>query len=101
MRKERIPRVYLSYFGSVRPDIYGVDYVPLPSFLPLPGHDVPPGEPPPELAVISATNMAGVYLGQPFTRLGERPPLAVLGHTMFVYPAADVIATLAPTPSTP
>jgi 4-amino-4-deoxy-L-arabinose transferase-like glycosyltransferase len=101
MQKERIPRVYLSYFGSVRPEIYGVDYVPLPSFLALPGHDVPPGEPRPELAVISATNMAGIYLGQPFTRLHDRPPLAVLGHTMFVYPAADVIATLAPAPSTP
>ena len=100
MRKNGIPRVYLSYFGSALPEGYGIDYVALPSFFKLPPHGVQPGESPPELAIISATNLAGVYLeGDPFARLRDEPPLAVLGHTMYVYPARPERPTRSPGPT--
>ncbi len=37
MRRERVRRVRLSYFGSALPAAYGIDYEPLPSFFALAG----------------------------------------------------------------
>jgi hypothetical protein len=84
MREEGIPRVYLSYFGTAFPEAYGVRYVPLPSFAMLPAQPEP--EQPPQYAVISATNLIGLYfIGDPFRELRRREPYRVLGHTLFVY----------------
>ena len=84
MRDNGIDRVYLSYFGSAVPAGYGIDYVPLMSYIPLP--TVGPPEPAPEYAVISATNLHGVYLqGDPFARFREIEPVAVLAHSLLVY----------------
>lgn len=88
MRRNHIPRVYLSYFGSAQPAGYGIDYLPLPSFfklLPVPGQG-----PDPRWVAISATNLQGVYLeGDPFARFRQVQPDAVLGHTIFVYHIRD------------
>lgn len=54
--------VYLSYFGSARPEYYGVDAVPLPSYLDRMTARVPVGLHPGVYA-ISATMLQGVYLG--------------------------------------
>ena len=86
MRAEQAERVYLSYFGSARPHGYGIHYLPLPSFRPLVAHRVTPSETAPSFAVISATNLHGVYLdGDPFACLRESRPYTVLAHTLFVY----------------
>jgi hypothetical protein len=86
MREENASSVYLSYFGSALPQGYGIDYVPLASYFPLPAVDRPAGAPPPRFIVVSATNLHGIYLpGDPFARLREVEPYAVLGHTLFVY----------------
>lgn len=86
MREEGIARVYLSYFGSALPDGYGIDYVPLPSFFPLPAVPARPDAPRPAHVVISATNLVGLYLaGDPFAGLRDVPPERVLAHTLFVY----------------
>ena len=93
MRRNSIRRIYLGYFGSNLPEAYGIDYVPLPSFFDLPPHPLPRGEPPPELAIVSATLLAGLYVhGDPFADLRARRPVAVLGHTMYVFHASDVAA---------
>ena len=84
MRENGVDRVYLSYFGSAVPAGYGIDYVPLVSFLPLP--TVGPLEPTPHYAVISATNLHGVYFrGDPFARFRELEPVAVLARSLLVY----------------
>jgi hypothetical protein len=84
MKAQGIARVYLSYFGSALPSGYGIDYVPLKSFFPLP--TVTPLEPAPQHAVISATNLHGVYLaGDPFAAFRELQPVAVLAHSLLVY----------------
>jgi len=85
MRANEVPSVYLSYFGSGWPAGYGIDYVPLPSFFPLPATGPAP-EPAPEYAVISATNLHGIYLAnQPFAQFLEAQPVAVLAHSLKVY----------------
>jgi len=85
MRSNGVDRVYLSYFGSAVPARYGIDYVPLPSFFPLPALGPAPEEPP-QYAVISATNLHGIYMnGDPFATLRQHEPEIVLAHTLFVY----------------
>ncbi len=84
MRARHIERVYLSYFGSAMPDGYGIRYVALPSFYPLPRGPRPVELP--EYAVISATNLHSVYLpGDPLKMFRTREPDAVIAHSMLVY----------------
>ena len=87
MRAHNIDRVYLSYFGSARPDGYGIDYVPLYSFGPLERSTIsPPNAPQPRYVVISATNLQGAYfLGDPFGKFRSIEPAAVVAHTMYIY----------------
>jgi hypothetical protein len=87
MRREGIPSVYLSYYGTAWPAAYGIDYVPLPSFLPLP-HAQRRSNAEPRHVVISATNLAGAgFLAStdPFRQFRDREPDHVIGNTMFVY----------------
>jgi hypothetical protein len=89
MRAERIPVIYLSYFGSALPGAYGIDYVPLPSFFLLPPQ-ARPSAAPPQWAAISATNLAGNYFnGDPFARFREIQPYRIVGGSIFVFRIAD------------
>lgn len=84
MRSKEIPVVYLSYFGSAYPAGYGIEYVPLVSFFPLPRR--PASIVQPEWLAVSATNLQGVYLpGDPFVRFRTVAPHAVLANTIFLY----------------
>lgn len=87
MRQEGIPSIYLSYFGSALPAGYGIDYVPLPSFFPLPPSGSMASSPePPRFVAISATNLVGTYLlGDPFAAFRQRQPYRVLAHTIFIF----------------
>jgi hypothetical protein len=87
MREHKIDRVYLSYFGSARPDGYGIDYEPLYSFFPLqPSSIKKPNAEKPKYIVISATNLQGVYFhGDPFAQFKRIEPEAVIAHTMYLY----------------
>jgi len=87
MGQEQIGRVYLSYFGSAVPKGYGIDYVPLPSFFPLPVLPRAAGDTvPPRWAAISATNLSGTYfINDPFRAFREVPPSAILARSIYVY----------------
>ncbi len=87
MREQGIERVYLSYFGSANPAGYGIEYVPLTSFFDLPEPDaVDDDAPAPSYAVISATNLQGIYLpNDPFAPFRDVEPDWVVAHTLFVY----------------
>jgi 4-amino-4-deoxy-L-arabinose transferase-like glycosyltransferase len=86
MRDNKVPRVYLAYMGSGLPGGYGIRYVPLMSFFPLPSQRPFRGETEPEYGVVSATMLHGMYLhGDPYRNLRQTKPHAVIGHTMFVY----------------
>jgi dolichyl-phosphate-mannose--protein O-mannosyl transferase len=87
LRENKINRVFLSYFGSGRPDAYGIDYEPLYSFFPLPPSKLhQPDSIKPTHIVISATNLQGAYFtGDPFARFRNIEPEAVVGGTMYVF----------------
>ena len=89
MRAENIDLVYLAYFGSALPEGYGIKYVPLPSFYPLPTQ--PPQAKPPKFAVVSATLLGGRYLRQDFYRdpREKETPYRVLGHNLYVFKADE------------
>jgi hypothetical protein len=84
MRVHGIERVALGYFGSAPPEGYGIAHVPMPSFLDLPPQ--PPAEAPPRYLVVSATLLAGLYVkGDPYARLREARPVAVVGGSLYVF----------------
>jgi hypothetical protein len=85
MREEGADVVYLGYFGSALPEGYGIKYVPLPSYFPLPPQPPPPQAP--KFAVVSATLLRGMYLMNDAYQdpRENQQPYRVLGHTMFVY----------------
>lgn len=66
--KEKIERIYLSYFGTASPDNYGIDFIPLPSYhQELYWEEIYPREiliKKGEKIGISITNLSGLY--QPF-----------------------------------
>ncbi|HEX6308355.1 MAG TPA: glycosyltransferase family 39 protein [Longimicrobiales bacterium] len=90
MEEEDIPAVLLSYFGSAPPAGYGIRYVALPSFFPLPPHPAPPGDSLPRWIAISATNLAGNYIGaEAFARFRDIEPHRVLARSIFVFRLED------------
>jgi hypothetical protein len=73
-------RISLSYFGSVDPQLYGIQ-----SDL-FDGHKRVPGT-----VIVSATNLSGQYLAEPETYrwLLERKPAKILDHSLYVFHVPD------------
>jgi hypothetical protein len=91
MDERGIERIKLSYFGTVSPQLYGLAYEWLPSFV-LPNPPTAPVVlPTTGLIAISATNLVGVYMdayGQGkdlFAWLRAYEPVARIGYSIFVY----------------
>lgn len=92
MEQNNVKRITLSYFGADSPQRYGIDYDWLPShYLQNPGKDVSLRIPENQLLAISATNLQGVYFDDKniYKWLQEFQPVAVIGHTVFVYDIAS------------
>jgi hypothetical protein len=86
-----LAQVYLSWFGSARPEHYGIPYRSLPGY-PLYQGDAEtfafnPYHPAPGTYAISATNLQGVALRDHDTFLWfrQRQPTARIGYSIFVY----------------
>jgi hypothetical protein len=91
MDREGVPEVKLAYFGSADPDYYGIRGERLPGEL-RPARlaaRIHVGD----LVAISATNLAGVYLGDEPRRLLQRvaagTPIARIGYSILVYRARE------------
>jgi hypothetical protein len=89
MDRERLPLIYLSYFGTAPPESYGIRYQYLPGFGQL---QVPPLEALPlqgerEILAISVVNLQGVYLPEKdlYYWLNQRKPIATIGYSIYVY----------------
>jgi hypothetical protein len=89
MRAEGLDRVYLSYFGTDRPEAYGIRFQPLLTYGRVgdPGGEPIPAAAPRHVVVVSANNLLGIYLRDPdtFALLRAREPVAVLAGSLFVY----------------
>jgi hypothetical protein len=80
--REGLGTIYLSYFGTDRPEAYGIRYQPLPGY----GRAAPPVETtvpenePRHVVAVSANHLLGLYLNDPdaFAWLRGRQPAAVL-----------------------
>ena len=89
LEREKVPGIYLSYFGTASPEAYGVHYQLLPDFGrigPPPTYELPPGMSR-DLLAISVANLQGVTCADPslYHWLYERTPVAKLGYAIFVY----------------
>jgi hypothetical protein len=86
-----IPRVTLCYFGTADPAYYGIAADRLPSYQPPPPSTIVRAVHPGDVVAISATHLQGLYLDaemQPLMALFRaRRPVAVIGHSIFVYRA--------------
>jgi len=87
--REGIDAVYLSYFGTDRPEAYGLRVQQLPGYgrVGPPGGETIPADAPRHVIAISANNLPGIYLHDPdtFAWLRTRPPTAVLGGCVYVF----------------
>lgn len=84
-----IEAVYLSYFGTDRPEAHGIRFQPLPTYGRVgdPGGEVIPANAARQVLVVSANNLLGIYLNDPdtFAWLRSREPTAVLGGCLYVF----------------
>lgn len=91
MDERAIDRIKLSYFGTVDPALYQLDYEWLPSYVLPHSPQTKASLPASGLIAISATNLVGVYMDgyghgkQLFGWLGEYDPIARIGYSIFVY----------------
>jgi hypothetical protein len=90
LEKQRVPMVYLSYFGTAPPQSYGLRYQFLPGFFdPLqePSRELLPLHSERELLAISVNNLQGTYLLDPnlYGWLRAYSPIARIGGSIYVY----------------
>jgi hypothetical protein len=83
MRERGIDTVALGYWGSAIPEGYGIRYVALPSYFPLPLP--PPGTAQPRYIAVSATLLAGFVESDPYAQLRKARPIAVVGGSLYVF----------------
>jgi hypothetical protein len=94
MEKEKLPIIYLSYFGTAPPSYYGIryQYVPgsWPLEWPLPADKVP-ADAPRKILAISVCNLQDVSTPHNplFRWLWLRQPVAKIGHSIFIYDLTD------------
>ncbi len=89
MRANRVEVVYLGYFGTDRPESYGLRYQPLPGYGRTgdPGCEAIPASAPQHIVAVSVNHLLGLYLNDPHTYsfLRQRTPVAVPGGSIAVF----------------
>ncbi len=89
--EQGIDRIKLSYFGTARPERYGIEYDPLPMPPPSPPSDFSPFNPEPGVYAISASNLQLLEDPDVFDWFRRRQPTAKVGYSIFIYDVADNI----------
>ena len=92
--KEKLPIIYLSYFGSAPPSYYGIRYQYVPGTWPLewpPPNDRVPPTAPRKILAVSVNNLQDVFTSHEplFGWLRLRQPIAKIGYSIFVYDLTD------------
>lgn len=87
----KVDHVWLSYFGTARPEYYNIPFTGLDSFPPRlmdpQARPFYPYDPAPGIYAISVTNLQGVLFQNhdQFAWFREREPLAKVGYSIFIY----------------
>jgi hypothetical protein len=94
IEKEKLPIIYLSYFGTAPPAYYGIRYQYVPGAWPLewpPPIDKVPGDAPRKILAISASNLYDVATAYDplFRWLQTRRPIEKIGYSIFIYDLTD------------
>ena len=94
MEKEKLPIIYLSYFGTAPPSYYGIRYQYVPGSWPLewpPPADKVPATASRKILAISVYNLQDVSTADyPLFRwLWTRNPIAKIGYSIFIYDLTD------------
>jgi hypothetical protein len=93
MQERGIDRVGLGYFGTAVPEGYGIRYIALPSFIPLPSQE----QGNPRYIVISATLLTGNYVrDDPYAALRPMRPMAIVAETLYVFDRQNLVPRAAP-----
>jgi hypothetical protein len=94
MDREKLPIIYLSYFGAAPPSYYGIRYQYVPGSWPLewpPPTDAVLASAPRKMLAVSVSNLQG--LSSPYNPLfgwlWPRTPVARIGYCIFVYDLTD------------
>jgi hypothetical protein len=88
MDREGLEIIYLSYFGTDRPEAHGIRYHYLPGYGRAdPTLEEVPADAPRHVVAVSANNLIGTYLKNPdtFAWLRDRRPAAILGGSIYVF----------------
>lgn len=100
MDKEKLPIIYLSYFGTAPPSYYKIRHQYVPGAWPLewpPSAEKVPTDAPRKILAISVNNLQD--LGMPhnplFRWLWNRRPVAKIGYSIFIYDFTDDAEALA------
>jgi hypothetical protein len=99
MDRQQVPIIYLSYYGTIEPEWYGIRHQSLPGFgriTPAPSDRVP-ADAPVKLLAISVNNLLGLYLDDPamYRWLLDRQPAFRVGYSIHVYDVTDDAGALA------
>jgi hypothetical protein len=89
MDREGVDAVYLGYFGTDRPETYGIRFRALPGYgrVGAPGGEPIPADAPRHVVAVSANHLLGLFLNDPDTYawLRGRAPTAVPGGCIYVF----------------
>jgi 4-amino-4-deoxy-L-arabinose transferase-like glycosyltransferase len=84
-----VEAIYLGYFGTDRPEAYGIRYQSLPGYgrVGREGGETISPDTPQKIVAVSANHLLGLFLNDPETYawLRERTPLAVVGGSIFLF----------------
>lgn len=86
--RQGIEAIYLSYYGTAKPEDYGIRFQYLPGYGRVsdsPAGTVSPDDP--QILAISVSNLQGIYLSDPdmYRWLLEREPITKISNSIYVY----------------
>lgn len=98
MDREGVDAVYLGYFGTDRPEAYGIRFRPLPGYgrVGAPGDGEILADARRHVLVISLNHLLGLYLSDPdtYAAVRGRAPTAVLAGSLVVFDLADDVEAI-------
>jgi hypothetical protein len=89
MDREGVEAVYLGFFGTDRPEAYGIRYQPLPGYgrVGKPGGQPIDVDAPWQVIAVSVNHLIGMFLNEAdtYSWLRDRKPMAIIGGCIYIF----------------